>query len=104
MLSFYLANFFTGMFLCNCIPHLCAGLRGEPFPSPFAKPPGKGLSSPLVNFLWGTLNLLLAIALMLYAPIPLGIHTGTLLLLAGWLLLGCWMSRRFGKVRAQRND
>jgi hypothetical protein len=45
------ALFFAGAFLCNSIPHLTKGLQGEPFPSPFAKPPGKGNSSPLVNFL-----------------------------------------------------
>lgn len=30
---------------------------GRPFQSPFAKPPGCGLSSATVNVLWGFLNL-----------------------------------------------
>ena len=38
----YIALFFAGAFLCNAIPHLVAGLQGQPFPSPFAKPPGRG--------------------------------------------------------------
>jgi hypothetical protein len=49
----YIASFFAGAFLCNCIPHLACGLRGETFPTPFANPRGKGPSAPMVNFLWG---------------------------------------------------
>lgn len=48
-----LADFGAGLFLCNCLPHLAAGLQGQPFPSPFSKPRGVGNSSPLVNVLWG---------------------------------------------------
>jgi len=40
----YAVIFFAGAFLCNCIPHLCAGLQGMPFPTPFAKPRGIGKS------------------------------------------------------------
>jgi hypothetical protein len=54
----YIASFFAGAFLCNCIPHLACGLRGETFPTPFANPRGKGPSAPIVNFLWGAFNLL----------------------------------------------
>jgi hypothetical protein len=53
----YLACFFAGLFLANTIPHFVHGVSGDPFPSPFANPPGKGLSSPLVNVLWGLANL-----------------------------------------------
>ena len=45
------------MFLANMVPHFVTGICGDRFPSPFAKPPGKGLSSPLVNVLWALLNL-----------------------------------------------
>lgn len=51
ILTILIANFFAGLFLCNGVPHTVAGLSGRSFPTPFAKPPGKGLSSPLVNFL-----------------------------------------------------
>ncbi|MDE2465506.1 MAG: hypothetical protein KGO02_17605, partial [Alphaproteobacteria bacterium] len=37
--------FFGGAFLANAIPHTVSGLMGRPFQSPFAKPPGEGLSS-----------------------------------------------------------
>ncbi|MGA9527745.1 MAG: hypothetical protein WBS24_06490 [Terriglobales bacterium] len=53
---FYVAYFFAGAFLVNAIPHLVNGVSGRPFPTPFASPPGRGLSSPLVNVLWGALN------------------------------------------------
>lgn len=52
------ACFFAGMFLANFVPHYVKGICGDPFPTPFAKPPGKGLSSPLVNVLWALFNLL----------------------------------------------
>ena len=56
--------FFGGMFLCNAIPHLASGLTGRPFQSPFAKPPFRGLSSPVVNILWGLFNLAVAYTLL----------------------------------------
>lgn len=54
----YVAAFFAGAFLTNVIPHLVHGVSGDAFTSPFASPPGKGLSSPLVNVLWACINLL----------------------------------------------
>ena len=36
---------FGGAFLANAVPHFVSGMMGRPFQSPFAKPPGKGLSS-----------------------------------------------------------
>ncbi len=53
----YVAAFFSGAFLANTVPHFIHGVSGDPFPSPFANPPGKGLSSPIVNVLWACLNL-----------------------------------------------
>ena len=45
------AYFFGGAFLANTLPHLMNGISGHPFQSPFASPPGVGLSSALVNVL-----------------------------------------------------
>jgi hypothetical protein len=59
----YVACFFAGFVLLNAIPHLTHGISGDAFPSPFANPPGKGLSSPMVNTLWGLLNLLIGTVL-----------------------------------------
>lgn len=96
------ALFFAGAFLCNCIPHLAAGLRGEPFPSPFATPRGVGDSSPLVNFLWGAGNLIVGLALMTRHQAGFGLNVETLAFAAGALLLGVYLSRHFGAVRAKR--
>jgi len=49
--------FFGGAFLANAVPHLVSGMMGRPFQSPFAKPPGQGLSSSTTNVLWGFFNL-----------------------------------------------
>ena len=68
------------MFLANGVPHFVQGISGNPFPSPFAKPPGLGDSSPLVNVLWGFGNLV-AGALLLHFFWPQGD--------AAW----CWMDR-----------
>ncbi len=59
-----IAYFFGGAFLANAIPHLVSGISGSPFQSPFAKPPGEGLSSATVNVLWGTFNLVVAYLLV----------------------------------------
>ena len=61
----YVAYFFGGAFLGNFVPHFVNGVSGRKFPSPFSKPPGKGLSSPLINVLWGLLNLVAAYFLIL---------------------------------------
>ncbi len=52
----YVSYFFGGAFVGNAIPHLVSGVSGRAFQSPFAKPPGEGLSSARVNILWGYFN------------------------------------------------
>jgi hypothetical protein len=100
----YLTLFLAGVFLCNSIPHSIAGLQGTPFPSPFAKPPGKGNSSPLVNFLWGSFNFLIGLILLSRYPITVGPNPNFLSLIAGALAIGAPMSRHFGKVRQAHNE
>ena len=53
----YLACFFAGIFLANFVPHFVCGVSGDRFPTPFARPPGRGLSSPTVNVVWALFNL-----------------------------------------------
>ena len=62
---YYVAYFFGGAFLSNCMPHLISGVLGRAFQTPFAKPPGKGLSSSTVNVLWGFFNLAAAYVLVI---------------------------------------
>ena len=60
----YIAAFFAGFFLANVVPHFVHGISGDPFPTPFANPPGKGLSSPTINVLWACFNLLVGYILL----------------------------------------
>ena len=96
-LSAHLGHFFTGVLLCNALPHLVAGLQGKPFPTPFAKPRGIGLSSPLINFLWGLLNFALGLLLLGHVPLILGANIGFGLALLGALAIGCYLALHFGK-------
>lgn len=98
----FIAPFFAGAFLCNAIPHLTNGLGGSPFPTPFAKPRGKGDSSPLVNFLWGGFNLAAGLSLLSIHPITVGLAADCLAFSAGFLALGLYISIHFGKVRSSR--
>jgi len=59
-----LAYLFGGAFFSNAIPHFVSGVTGRPFQSPFAKPPGQGLSSSTVNVLWGFANFVIAYLLL----------------------------------------
>ena len=61
---YYVAYFFAGAFLANAVPHFVSGVSGHPFQSPFASPPGQGLSSSTVNVLWGFFNLAVGYALV----------------------------------------
>ena len=60
----YIAYFFGGAFLVNAVPHFVNGVSGRPFQSPFATPPGQGLSPAWVNVLWGSTNLVFAYLLL----------------------------------------
>ncbi len=93
-----LAYFFGGAFLTNAIPHFVSGVMGKPFQSPFAKPPGRGLSSSTVNVLWGFVNAVIGYGLLTrvgtFDP-RLIEHAGAAGL--GVLLIGLLSARQFGR-------
>ena len=94
----YLSYFFGGAFLTNALPHFINGISGRPFQSPFAKPPGKGLSSSTVNVLWGFFNL--AVAYVLVARVGTFSFHQTWQVLAvgaGTLLMSLMHARSFGR-------
>jgi hypothetical protein len=95
----YVAQFFAGAFLCNCAPHLVCGLQGSSFPTPFAKPRGVGMSSPVMNFAWGFLNLILGLLLLSTWPVQVGLSASFLIFLLGAGALGVYLSIHFGKIR-----
>jgi len=98
----HFSTFFCGALLCNCIPHLGSGLRGVPFPTPFARPRGVGDSSPVVNSLWGFLNLVTALFLAARHPVALAFGTDLIVLLAGFLVMSLYLSLHFGRVHRNR--
>ena len=59
MLKWYhfIMLFFGGAFVANFFPHFVEGVTGDMFPTPFADPPGQGMSSSTVNVLWALGNL-----------------------------------------------
>jgi hypothetical protein len=92
------AYFFGGAFAANAVPHFVAGIMGSPFQSPFAKPPGQGLSSSTVNVVWGFLNAVFAYLLVLRVgvfDVRATIHVVVFGL--GALLLSVQMARHFGQ-------
>jgi hypothetical protein len=101
-ISTYVANFFAALFLCNCIPHLASGLRGEHFPTPFARPSGVGKSSAVVNFLWGSFNLFIGVALLAFRPLIIGPNLNSALFILGFLLIGLWLAHHFDEVRNKK--
>ncbi len=57
------AYFFAGAFFANFVPHFVSGVLGHTFPTPFASPPFRGMSSSHVNVLYGLCSLAVAYAL-----------------------------------------
>ncbi|KAA0015298.1 hypothetical protein F0A16_21120 [Salinicola corii] len=96
---FHLASyFFGGAFLTNAVPHFVSGVLGKPFQSPFAKPPGQGLSSPTVNILWGFFNLVVGYALVCrVGDFGLKITDDVVALGLGVLAIGLFTARHFGR-------
>ncbi len=71
---------------------------GRPFQSPFAKPPGQGLSSSTVNVLWGFFNLLIGYLLVCRVGDFNRRDPGDVLALGlGGLLIGLFSARHFGR-------
>lgn len=96
----YVARFLAGVFLANGVPHYVSGILGRPFPSPFASPPGKGNSSPLVNVLWGAANVAAGYLLVYHVGYFEMSHTRELLATgAGGLLMSLQLARHFGAVQ-----
>jgi hypothetical protein len=90
--------FFGGAFLANAVPHVVSGMTGKPFQSPFAKPPGQGLSSSTVNVLWGFVNLVVGYLLVCRVGEFDPRDTGDIVTLAlGGLLIGLFSARHFGR-------
>jgi hypothetical protein len=99
----YAAYFFGGAFLANSLPHLGNGSSGHAFQSPFASPPGVGLSSAIVNVLWGLFNL--AVGYLLVCRVgrfDLRKTQHVLILGAGILIMSLMLANTFGPLHGGR--
>ncbi|GAN77377.1 hypothetical protein [Acidisphaera rubrifaciens] len=93
-----LSHFFGGAFLANAIPHFVSGMMGRPFQSPFARPPGQGLSSSTVNVLWGSVNIVVGYLLVCrVGDFGLQNANDVIALGAGAFLVALFSARHFGR-------
>jgi hypothetical protein len=96
----YIACFFAGMFLANVVPHFVHGISGDRFPTPFAKPPGKGLSSPTVNVVWALVNLVAGAILFRAGKVSSGDTVALVVFFAGIAAISIMCSVNFAKKHA----
>lgn len=95
----YIAYFFAGAFLANAIPHFANGISGNAFQSPFASPPGIGLSSSTVNVLWGFFNLVVGYLLVCrVGTFDLRKTQHVLVFGAGILFMSIMLAHAFGRL------
>jgi len=97
----YLACFFSGAFLANFVPHFVKGVCGDRFPTPFSKPPGKGLSSPTVNVVWALANLIAGFLLFRAGNLTSGGAMAITFFIAGVAAISVMMSVNFQKKHAE---
>lgn len=94
----YVAHFIAAVFAANGIPHFVAGVTGRRFPTPFASPPGRGLSSPVVNVVWAAGNFLVAWALLTFVSAPERLPDSDLILMAlGFFMTSVALAAAFGR-------
>jgi hypothetical protein len=73
-------------------------MSGMPFQSPFAKPPGQGLSSPTINVLWGFVNLVIAWVLLCRVGSFSLLNIAHMLIFGiGFLIMSVMLARTFGR-------
>ncbi|THD47356.1 MAG: hypothetical protein E7774_04960 [Bradyrhizobium sp.] len=98
----YVLQFVAGLFLANGLPHFVQGISGNGFPTPFATPPGRGLSSPVVNVVWGFLNLAVGFALLWnFSPKGADVAAQWALVGLGILLMAITLAVQFGNTRGK---
>ena len=91
----YIAAFLAGMFLANVVPHFVHGISGDRFPTPFARPPGKGLSSPTVNVVWALFNLAIGYILFRVGKVSSGDNLALVIFFAGIAAISTMASVQF---------
>ena len=94
---YLISYFFGGIFFANAVPHFVSGVMGRPFQTPFAKPPGRGLSSSTVNVCWGLFNVVVGYILVCrVGNFDLKSTPDVAVSMLGALLISLFAARHFG--------
>jgi hypothetical protein len=93
----YFLGFWAGAILANFVPHFVNGISGNKFPTPFAKPHGKGPSSPTVNVIWALFNLFVGYLLFRFARVSTENNLSLILFFAGFACMSIFSSIGFAR-------
>ena len=92
--------FLAGFFLFNAVPHLVKGITGETHMTPFKK-----VSSPVLNVIWGFVNLMVGFFVLGMNPSSgaLNVPAGNdfLVFLAGGFVLSIVAAKLFADPKAR---
>lgn len=91
----YFSGFWAGAFLANSVPHFVKGVCGDKFPTPFSKPPGKGLSSAVVNLIWALFNMVIGYILYRAGKVSFQDNLSLLILFTGFALMSLMGAKNF---------
>ena len=94
----FIMLFLGGAFVANFVPHFVEGITGDMFPTPFADPPGQGLSSSTINVAWALGNLAAGYLLLSGAKFSAGNRTAVLVAFAGFAAMALNLSVVFAGV------
>ena len=97
----YIVSFFAGIFLANAVPHFVQGVSGNKFPTPFSKPPGRGLSSPTVNVVWALFNIVLGYILFVLGQVNSGNMLSLVVFFIGVAAISIMSSINFQKKKKE---
>jgi len=94
------------MLVANVVPHFVHGISGDRFPTPFAHPSGKGLSSPTVNVVWALLNLIVGYILFRVGKVSSGDDSALVIFFAGIAVISALLSGDLqrNKLRNRRSE
>lgn len=93
----------AGALLLNAVPHFVNGISGNTFPTPFADPPGRGLSAPETNVAWALVNLAAGYLLARVSVKKYRTPTNVALFILGGILISFMLSMAFADKAAGIN-
>lgn len=98
----FAAYFAAGLFIANGVPHFVNGVSGRKFQSPFASPPGVGLSSAQVNVIWGLVNFFLGYFLLFaVGDFAVGLTLDALAAAAGVSVMAVGLAIYFSRLQTK---